>query len=194
MSKHSKAYYSFAIIAILITAIALYLMGRLPWCSCGYIKFWNTLVENSGNSQHLFDWFSFSHVLHGMGVYFLIWLVDRKKQLSIAQKFLLATVTECSWEILENSSFIIDRYRAATVSFNYTGDSIINSLGDIFSMTIGFLIALKSKPWISLIIFIFIELALLYAIRDNLTLNILMLVFPFDSIKQWQAVGGPFTR
>jgi hypothetical protein len=175
---------------IAIMALVEYAMGRLPICACGYVKLWHGLVYSSGNSQHLFDWYSFSHILHGILIYFFINLFDKNKRLSVGQKFLLAVLLECSWEILENSNFIINRYRSATISFDYFGDSIINSIGDVISMSVGFLFAQTRKVWQSLVLFISIELVLLYVIRDNLTLNIIMLIHPVEAIEAWQAAGA----
>ncbi len=177
-------------IILAITIAVLFFMGRTPWCTCGYIKLWHGIVYSSQNSQHIFDWYSLSHVLHGLLFYLIIWLGDRKNKLSFRTKLLIAIALECGWEIIENSPFIIDRYRAATISLDYYGDSIVNSLGDIFAMTAGFIFAGRNKIVLSLVLFIFIELFLLYNIRDNLTLNIIMLIHPIDSIKHWQSLGA----
>ncbi len=168
-------------------AIVLYLEGRLPWCECGYIKFWHGLVVSSENSQHLFDWYALTHVLHGLGWYLLIWLLDRKKRLSFSAKLLIAIGLEAGWEILENSDMVINRYRTATISLDYFGDSIVNSVGDVIAMVLGFLFAYKAKIWQSIVLVVIIELLLLYVIRDNLTINIIMLVYPIEAIKLWQA-------
>lgn len=173
-------------IAILM-AIILHLEGRIAVCECGYVKFWHGLVISSENSQHLFDWYSFSHVLHGLGFYLLLWLVDRKKGLSITTKLLIALGLEAGWEILENSAMIINRYRTATISLDYFGDSIINSIGDLFAMTVGFIFAHRFKFGVSIALFIAIEFLLLYTIRDSLIINIIMLIRPIDALKVWQA-------
>jgi hypothetical protein len=174
-----------AIIAFM--AIILHLEGRLTICQCGYVKLWHGLVVSSENSQHLFDWYTFTHILHGLIWYLLLWLIDRKKRLSFTTKLLLATGIEAGWEILENSDFIINRYRSATISLDYFGDSIINSIGDVIAMIIGFVYAAKTKLWWSIIAYIILEIILLLVIRDNLTLNIIMLIHPIDAIKVWQA-------
>lgn len=161
--------------------------GRLAWCACGYIKLWHGLVVSSENSQHIFDWYSFTHVLHGLGWYLLLWLADRKKKLSFTTKLLLAVGLEAGWEILENSNMIINRYRTATISLDYFGDSIVNSIGDVISMAVGFLFAYRFRGWHSIVLFIAIELMLTYVIRDNLTINIIMLIHPVEAIKIWQA-------
>ncbi len=178
------------VVVIIITmAIIMHLEGRLTICECGYIKFWHGLVVSSENSQHLFDWYSFTHILHGLGFYLLLWLVDRKKKLSITAKLLIATGLEAGWEILENSNMIINRYRTATISLDYFGDSIVNSIGDVIAMITGFLFAYRTKVWMALVLFVGIELLLLYVIRDNLTINIIMLIQPLDAIKTWQAAA-----
>ncbi len=160
--------------------------GRLAICACGYVKFWHGLVVSSGNSQHLFDWYAFSHVLHGLGWYLLLWLIDRKKKLSMGTKFLIAIGLAAGWEVLENSTFIINRYRNATISLDYFGDSIINAIGDVIAMMVGFAFAWKMKPWHSVALFVGIEVMLLIAIRDSLIINIIMLIHPIEALKVWQ--------
>lgn len=189
MLKNKKLLYTLAgaVGITALMAIILHLEGRINICSCGYIKFWYGLVNGSGDSQHLFDWYSFTHVLHGLLWYFALWLVDRKKKLSIGAKFLIAVGLAAGWEVLENSPMIIDRYRAATFSLNYYGDSIINSIGDVISMAIGFIFAWKTKPWMSVVLFVALETFLAIVIRDNLTINIIMLIHPVQAIKLWQA-------
>lgn len=186
--KNKKYFYTVlsALGIVAAMAIILHISGRIPICDCGYIKFWHGLVNDSGDSQHLFDWYSFTHVLHGLGFYLLLWLVDRKKKLSIATKFLIAIGLAAGWEILENSPMIINRYRAATFSLNYYGDSIINSIGDVIAAGLGFWFAFKMKPWISVLFFIAVELMLAIVIRDNLSINIIMLIHPIEAIKAWQ--------
>jgi hypothetical protein len=175
--------------AVITVSVGLveYAMGRLPVCRCGYVKFWHGIVYSSENSQHLTDWYTFSHVLHGIGFYFLLWLVARR--LSPGARFVVAVLLEGTWEVAENTPFIINRYRAATISLDYYGDSIINSLADIVAMMLGFWIARKAPVWVSLGVFIAVEVALAVMIRDNLTLNILMLIHPFELVKRWQ-LGG----
>jgi hypothetical protein len=174
--------------AVILSAMALTLhaMGRVGWCTCGTIKLWYGTVLSSQNSQHLFDWYSFTHVLHGFLFYLLLWLLDRKKRLSFGAKLVTAIGLAASWEVLENTNTVIDRYRTTTVSFGYYGDSIINSIGDVLSMIVGFYLAHLARAWMTIALFFAMELFLAYAIRDNLILNILMLIHPVDAIRVWQ--------
>lgn len=166
----------------------LWINGRTPICTCGYLKLWHGEVNSSGNSQHLFDPYSFSHILHGLLFYPLLWLLSKK--LPTKYRFLIALLIEAGWEILENSNFIINRYRSVTISFDYFGDSIVNSIGDLVSMSLGFWIASKAKIWQTITLFFIIETLLLFWIRDNLTINIIQLIHPIDAIKQWQYNTG----
>ncbi len=187
LSTKTRVILGVLIIAVM-AGVELFL-GRVPWCTCGYIKLWHGVVVSSENSQHLFDWYTFTHIIHGLGFYLLLWLIDRKKRLSFATKLLIAIGLESAWEIIENTNFIINRYRVATISLDYYGDSVINSLGDVLAMIAGFYFAYRTRIWMSIVLFVVIESILAYFIRDNLTLNIIMLIHPIQAIKLWQAGG-----
>ena len=180
-----------AVILWLGAGAILLAMGRVPICTCGTIKLWWGVVQSAENSQHIADWYSFSHVIHGLLFYFFAHLLWRKWKLfggrSAAWALPIAVAFEAFWELLENSPLIIDRYRAVTVSFGYAGDAVINSLADIGFMALGFWIASKLPVWASVAIAIAFELFTLAMIRDNLALNVLMLVWPIESIRHWQA-------
>jgi Protein of unknown function (DUF2585) len=184
------------IATLLLTAYAafiLFAMQRPPICACGTVKLWHGVVQSSENSQHLADWYTFSHIIHGLIFYGAAHLLWRKWRLfdgaPTRWALPIAVILEASWEILENSPMIIDRYRAVTVSFGYAGDSIVNSMADIGWMVFGFWLAAK-LPWkASLAMAIAFELLTLALIRDNLTLNVLMLVHPVDAVRDWQAAG-----
>ncbi|MFN3635600.1 MAG: DUF2585 domain-containing protein [Rhizobium rhizophilum] len=172
-------------VIILAQVISQYMMGRLWICECGYVKLFEAGVNTPGNSQHLFDWYTPSHIIHGFLFYGLGWLIMRKKP--ITAKLALAALIEAAWEILENSPIVIDRYRTATMAVGYTGDSILNSGMDMVAMIAGFFFAARAPIWLTVAIAIAFEVLTAVIIRDNLTLNVVMLVWPIEAVKTWQA-------
>jgi hypothetical protein len=181
------AYVLISLSIIAAAALILHLMGQPLICRCGTVKLWEGDVASAENSQHLVDWYSPSHVIHGLLLYGLLWLTARRW--SFGPRALTALLIESGWEILENSPIIIDRYREATISLGYHGDSVINSVSDIVFMLIGFALAARLPVAVSVALAILLELVVGYMIRDNLTLNIIMLIWPIDAIRAWQAGG-----
>jgi len=179
---------SIAAVLIVIAAGAILLaMGRHPICTCGSVELWVNGRDSPKTSQMLADWYSFSHIVHGLLFYGLLWLVARRWP--VEWRFLTALVIEAAWEITENTPMVIDRYREATAALGYSGDSIINSLSDITMMAIGFLVARKLPAWAAIGLVLVLELIPLIVIRDNLTLNIWMLLWPSEGIANWQNGG-----
>lgn len=172
-------------VLIAITVTILLAMGRPPICTCGTISLWHGAINSSEDSQQLSDWYSFSHVIHGFLFFGGGWLLLRRYALPI--RLILAVALESGWEILENSPVIIDRYRTATIALGYNGDSVLNSVSDIGMMILGFLFAARMPVKITILTAIAFELFTLWMIRDNLTLNILMLAAPVDAVRVWQA-------
>ena len=181
----------FALATALAIGAILLAIGQVPVCTCGTVKLWWGVVQSAENSQHIADWYSFSHVIHGLLFYCFAHLLWRHWHWfggkPAAWALPIAVAFEGMWELLENSPIIIDRYRAVTVSFGYNGDSVVNSLSDIGFMVIGFLIASRIPYWTSVVMALAFELFTLAMIRDSLTLNVIMLVWPIDAIRQWQS-------
>lgn len=178
---------------LLVTLGVLFAMDRPPICTCGTVELWHGVVQSSGNSQHVTDWYSPSHLTHGLIMYFCAWLLWRKWKLFGGRPsrwaLPIAVMVEAAWEIVENTPMIIDRYREVTISWGYAGDSIVNSMADIGWMIIGFLLAMRIPAWASVALAAGFELLTLWVIRDNLTLNVVMLFWPVEAIRQWQGMG-----
>jgi hypothetical protein len=173
-------------VAVFATAAVILLaLGRNPICTCGRIDLWVGARDSPKTSQMLADWYSLSHIVHGLLLYAGFWLVARRW---LAEwRFLSALVIESTWEVVENTPFVIDRYRATTAALGYTGDSVINSISDILMMALGFLLARKLPVWASVTLLIALELIPLLVIRDNLTLNVWTLLAPNTAVQAWQA-------
>ena len=169
------------------TAFALQLEGRRWWCACGRPWLWISDVWTSHCSQHLFDSYSLTHLSHGLIFYTAFALM--LPRLALTWRLCISVAIAAGWEVLENSPYIINRYREETMSLDYLGDSIMNSLGDVLSCFLGFYLARWLGWRWTLALFIASELLLLALIRDNLTLNVIMLIWPIKAVKAWQSVG-----
>ena len=184
--KRSTRTTLFAAYAIVVTAAAILLaMGRPPICTCGTIDLWVSSTTSAKTSQMLSDWYSPSHIVHGFLFFGFLWLLARRWP--VERRFLGALLIEAAWEIAENTPLVINRYREATAALGYTGDSVLNSLSDLAMMGLGFFLARKLPLWAAISVVVVLELVPLYVIRDNLTLNVWMLLAPNDTIRAWQA-------
>ena len=182
-----RRYWALALLLVAAMAAILLWMGRSPICTCGTVKLWVGTVNGPDNSQQLADWYTPSHIIHGFLFYLLGWLLLRKNP--PGERLLLAVLIESAWEIVENSPIVIDRYREATIALGYAGDSVLNSTADVLWMILGFGMARRLPVWASVAIVLALELAALLAIRDNLTLNVWMLLAPNEALKAWQSGG-----
>ncbi|MEK7650197.1 MAG: DUF2585 family protein [Patescibacteria group bacterium] len=186
---HIKTIVFISVALLALQGAILFGMARTPFCKCDEINLWGGIYLNSQMSQQFADIYTPSHFLHGVAFFWILWLVRKKIPMSLATMLAIAIVVEAGWEILENTESIINRYREVTISFDYYGDSIFNSLSDTLFMIFGFLFAWRAPGWASITAILILELGVLWLIRDNLTLNILMLVYPLDAIRIWQAGG-----
>ncbi|MBI2023876.1 DUF2585 domain-containing protein [Candidatus Giovannonibacteria bacterium] len=183
----AKNYILASLVLLGLFALALNFMGQIWICKCGYVKFWHGITYSSENSQHLTDWYTFSHIIHGFIFYWIAWLVGKRYGWPIGFRLLLALLAEISWELFENTDFVINRYREVTISLDYYGDTVINSVMDVLAMVFGFFLAYRLPVWSIVALTIAMEIFVGYTIRDNLTLNIIMLIFPLDFILKWQS-------
>lgn len=185
----AQAIPALVVLGLLIgTALTLFLMGRTPICPCGEIRLWHGVVSSSEGSQHLTDWYTPSHVIHGFLFYGLFRLVARR--VPLGWRLVAAVVIEVAWEIFENTDMVIDRYRTVTISLDYYGDSILNSIADILAMIVGFFLAATLPVWATVAIAIGFEVWTTAMIRDGLALNVLMIVWPLESVLAWQQGSG----
>jgi hypothetical protein len=183
-----------AIIILILAAqaVALHFFGHPLTCTCGYVKFWEGNVLSSGNSQHIADWYTFSHIIHGFVFYFILRLLFPR--MPVITRLVLAVGIEAAWEITENTPWLIDRYRQQALAQGYTGDSIINSISDTVAMIGGFLLTRRIRVWLIVVLALTLELFSAFFIRDNLSLNIINLLYSSDAIHAWQSAHGQMVQ
>lgn len=187
MTRGQRIFAGIAVGLFVLLAGALYLMGQPLMCECGDVKLWEGVVESAGTSQHITDWYTFSHVIHGLLFYLGLWFFYPR--MSIGKRFLIALALEVGWEIFENTPWLIEHYREQALARGYTGDSIINSVFDTLAMCLGFLFAWRMPVAASVALVIVFEAFVGYSIRDNLALNIVNLIYPSQMIANWQSGG-----
>ncbi|MDO5605713.1 MAG: DUF2585 domain-containing protein [Paracoccus sp. (in: a-proteobacteria)] len=187
MTRHTRNSLALSLLIVAGAAVILLAMGRVPICECGTIRLWHGETVSAENSQHLTDWYTPSHLLHGLIFYAGLWLVARR--LRLGTRLVIATLIEAAWEIVENSPAIIERYRSATISLDYYGDSVVNSVADMLAMMVGFWLARILPVRVSIALFVVAEVVVIWVIRDGLILNVLMLLWPLESVRAWQAGG-----
>ena len=196
MNLSSKTIVTLTIIGLAIQAIILFSMNRIPFYKEGVLGFWGGIYLNPQMSQQFADIYTPSHFLHGIGFFWILWLIRKNLpaqagvKISLGVMLAIAIIVEAGWEILENTDFIINRYREITISYDYYGDSIFNSVSDTLFMVFGFLFAWRMPGWVSIAAVLALELGVLWLIRDNLALNIIMLIYPLEVILKWQQGGG----
>jgi hypothetical protein len=182
--KLTRAQLAIVAATVIVAGAMLYVMGHPLICKCGYVKLWHFDVVSAENSQHIIDWYTPSHIIHGFLFYAVLWLFAPRTSFGV--RLILAVVFEATWEVVENTDFVINHYREATVSLDYYGDSVLNSVSDVLFMIAGFYLAAWLPVWLTIVIAVALEVFIGAMIRDNLTLNIIMFVWPLDSILQWQ--------
>ncbi len=183
--RATRRFILFGLLLVALQALMLSLFGQPPIAESGYVKLWEGAVLSVGNSQHLTDWYTFSHVIHGFLFYLALWYFFPKT--SIALRFAIAVGLEVAWEVVENTPMVIQHYREQALAQGYTGDSILNSVSDTLAMALGFLMAWRWPIWSIVALGVAFELFVLYSIRDNLTLNVINLIHPFSVISSWQS-------
>ncbi len=184
LTKHKYAPLIWIALLIVIQVVTLFLLGRNPICPCGYVSLWEGALHLATDSQHLTDWFTFSHIIHGFLFYAATMVLFPR--LSASQRLCIAIGGEVAWELLENTPWVIGAYRAQEIAQTYSGDSIINSVSDTFAMIVGFVIARFSPLWVIIGLAVILELLVGISIRDNLTLNIVNFIYPIEYIIEWQ--------